>query len=364
MYLPDPRAYPRVDPQQPVVRALMRALTDRGGEAEADLQQVLLDALQRGDDALLDDAFARMPSQDALLALRDALASCIETPIDANGRFVELFVLPLILVTGARKPATLPAEVPDLLALRALLVEHGLVDPSNQVWLSAQLTDLAGLASVPLSRWFDAAGTLAAASSGLQDGLPFDLPAAPIEAKSGESVHLRFLVGVAIREGERRRVKLGGDVGKWGLPLTKLIQQQWQQQDLTLFAMPRPLAGILSGRQPARFTCLEVAYQLFLSGIIRKVREAVGDPVAALASHEGNEIRVTVHSRIQTDLRESFVWRLAPDDVVASVQRMMEELLAECQVGEVHRVETVQPDRRPDGLPLFLGLEDEPVPLQ
>lgn len=360
MPLPDPRQYARMDPKQPLLRRVMSHLTQaHQPDSLTALQNEVRDSLLSGQDDLLQQALQTVPAQEAYEALWAQVCQLVDGELLSrpDGKRARLFMLPLILVAGARQEVTVPATLPDATAVKALLQQHGVLADSNQVWLSDTLCDLPGMDAIPASTWYQA--MLSIQQGG--HGLPLSLPAAPLLVKGNEGVHVRCLIGLALEQPGESLVRLGGDAQGWGLALCKLLQTQWQQSGLTLFVMPRPLCGVMAGRHDARFTCLEVAFQLFASTQIRKVREGVGDPAAVLACHEGGELRVSLGSVLQPALRERFVWRLSALDRVASIQQMMEGLLQECQVTDIRRVHDVQPALGPDGQPLFLDLDQVPM---
>lgn len=356
MLLPDPRQYARMDPKQPLLRRVMSHLTQADQpETLIALQHEVRDALLSGQDEALQHALQAAPAQEAHDVLWQQLCQLVDGEVLSrpDGKRARLFMLPLILVAGARQEVTIPATLPDAAAVMVLLQQHGVLADSNQVWLSDTLCDLPSMDAVSASTWYQA---MLSVQQGGQ-GLPLSLPASPLVVKGNEGVHVRCLVGLALEQEGESLVRLGGDAQGWGLALCKLLQTQWQQNGLTLFVMPRPMSGVMAGRHDARFTCLEVAFQLFASTQIRKVREGVGDPAAVLACHEGGELRVCLGSVLQPSLRERFVWRLSALDRVASVQHMMESLLQECQVTDIRRVRDVQPALGTDGQPLFLDLD-------
>ena len=353
MRLPDPRT------RQPLANTAALPDSLQSWVANPSTQAIPVNALEdllfAGQDEQLQQVLAALP----VTARRDAwkavagLADGTEAVAREDGKLVRFFAIPLVIVAGARQPHTIPSLIPNPLEMRALLVEHGVMDSSNHVWMSGELVDLAGLSAIPLSKWYQAALATTLATQ----GFPFELPASPVAVDSRERVQLRFIVGIVVEDESRQRAIVGAPVGKWGMALSQLLQQQWQTEGLTLFVMPRALSGLVAGQNDARFTCLEVAFQLFASAIIRRAREGVGDPAAVVSMHENAEIRVTIGSRLQPEVSERFVWPLDELDQIESVLHMMQIFFEECQVTDVTVVEQILPDRNADGSPLFLPVD-------
>ncbi|MCB6185306.1 hypothetical protein LIN78_17300 [Leeia sp. TBRC 13508] len=299
---------------------------------------------------------AALPAKERLQCWKAvaAIADGTGTVQRDDGKLVRLFAIPLVIVAGSRQPYTIPALLPNPLEMRALLVEHGVMDSSNHVWMSGELVDLESLGKIKNDAWYQAhlATTLAT------QGFPFNLTPSDVLVESQERVHLRFIVGIVVEDASRQRARIGDEVGKWGIPFGQLLQKQWQKEGMTLFVMPRALTGVVAGQYDARFTTLEVAFHLFASSIIRRIREGVGDPAVILSVHENAEIRVTIQSRLQQDVVERFVWPLDPKDHIPSVFSMMHTFFTECQVSDIILIDRCLPATVEEGIPFFPCLDD------
>jgi len=173
-----------------------------------------------------------------------------------------------------------------------------------------------------------------------------------------EGVWLRFLVGVVIeREGSSTGVKLGGDASQWGLKLSEEINRQMKQDKLSIMAIPRPPQPLLQAMHSGRFARQEAGLQLMASRTIRKIRQAGETPVAVLASHLGDELRITISAKENSERWEGYVWPLHPLDSVELICDNVVALFRDCQVGDIRIVPEVQPDLAGD-LPLFLRAQD------
>lgn len=359
MYLPDPRQYPRVNPQNPVIRALMSFLTEKDAaivaEKRASLAALVEELLQNHDHPALNAALTQAPSQDAWLALWQIVSDAVEGPVSAGSKTVP-FAIPLILVAGSKNEITLLGEV-DSAAVLALLQEHGIVDRAATISLSGALVHpdtLAAINPATLRQWRD-----------LHDASqPLPLAGTPLTFKN-EGVFLRYLVGVARQEaGQPAAVKLGGQVGNWANALAKLVGDALAQDGLTLFPIPRVPQGILAAQDGARQTQLETRLQVAASNALRSIRSKGRTPVICIASHEPAEIRITFAAQEDSERWEGYVWPLAPGDRVEAIQQYAVELFRECQVSDIRLIDGVQPDKDVDGLPFFVTAHTCPQVLQ
>ncbi|WP_255990289.1 DUF2863 family protein [Chitinolyticbacter albus] len=356
MYLPDPRLYPRVNPQNPVIRALMAFLTETDAVAAAakrtQLIGVLAELIATRDHYALNGALTQAPSQDAYKVLWQIVRELCESPDGA--RWGVPFAIPVILVVGTRSQVQLAGRLPDTEAVLALLRQHGVVAEQADVFLAPALVhpgDVAAINPAQLADWRDAPQAEAIARA---------VREAPITCKD-EGVFLRYLVGIATQaEGAEPAIRLNGSVGAWGLPLSELIGKALAQDGVTLFAMPRVPQTWLTAQETGRVTQLETRLQVAASNAIRSMRSKRRTPVGCIAAHEGGEIRISFSSQEDGERWEGFVWPLAPLDAAEQVRQYAEGLLRECQLDDIRVIETVQPDQQ-DGLPFFVTAHYHPV---
>lgn len=357
MYLPDPRLYPRVNPQNPVIRALMSYLTESDAPVAAEkrkaLTAVVAELIAARDHYALNGALTQAPSQEGYKLLWQIVRELCEGSNGAASWGVP-FAIPLILVVGARSQVQLAGHLPDTDAVLALLRQHGVIQPNAEVYLAPALVhpgDLAAINPAQLAEWRDAPQPEALARS---------VREAPITCKD-EGVFLRYLVGVATQAKEAEpAIRLNGSVGAWGMPLADLIGKALAEDGVTLFAMPRVPQTWLAAQESGRVTQLETRLQVAASNAIRSMRSKRRTPVGCIAAHEGGEIRISFSSQEDGERWEGFVWPLAPLDAAEQVREYAEGLLRECQLDDIRVVETVQPDQQ-DGLPFFVTAHYHPV---
>jgi len=104
-----------------------------------------------------------------------------------------LFVIPLVLVAGAKSKATLADIVPDIGEITALLETHGAVGATRNFGLSNALAPLQTLGRITPSQVYRWTHNFTAS------GVPREIEAEAIEVAPGrEQVHPRFLIGAGI----------------------------------------------------------------------------------------------------------------------------------------------------------------------
>lgn len=360
MTLPDPRLYPRVNPNNPLIRTLMSLLTEHDAELviqkRKTLHTQLAEVLATQDHAALNAALTQAPSHYAYSVLWEALRQVVEQADPYSAQSATLFAIPLILVAGIKGQAQLPGKLGDIDAITALLKQHDVIAADADVYLSARLAHPEQMASVnpaQLALWRD---QLQYASG----GLPVALEEAPVQFKD-EGVFARFIVGIAIqREDAPPAIKLNARIGAWGVPLAQEIGRQLQTNGVTLFTIPRAPQSWLAAQESARQTQNETRLQVATSNALRSIRNNGRTPVVVMAAHESGEIRITFAAQEDDERWEGFVWPLAPLDDAAQILAFAQDLFAECHVDEVRVIDAVQPDRVGE-LPFFVTAHIPPV---
>ena len=337
--LPDPRAYtpfssnPLVVAAEKAAKAVSALQQDAGEILLSDLRE----ALEAGNDARIEQAFAEAASRQA----RDALAHALDAALEARGEaalVMRLFAIPLLIVTGGRGLAVVPGIVPDVGELRKQFEKHGALGQSKNFGLGNALTTAGELAAVKFS-------VLYRLSRGLgQEGFrPPEFAPQDIEVDSGEErVHLRFLIGAALTPANAPGfTETAGNIGAWGLPFTQTLAGQFGQEGLSLLPIPRPPMTLQRALETGRFALREMEFQLFLSNALRRFRARVGDPDATVASYSDGSVRITLTSHFDASLACEYRWPLYPEDDLGAVSNSIFGLLAECRLETVQVAETV-----------------------
>ena len=356
----DPRVWPPAAAAEPYARALHQC-------AEKSLAAATLPEAERHSGPIADSLRALIEKQDgaALAKLFESAPSAAiyrhlwreliraEAANDDDAMAMTVFAFPLTIVTGLERDdgiaATLSCVLSNVAEITALLREHGAL-LGNQTFaladtlIAADAIDVRNLPSIYAWREpRDRSGAIT----------PRDLSAAPIIVDDPDArVHLRFLVGAAVAA---RGVDLVADngVGKWAMPLTRVLGQALTPQDATVLILPHAPKRLCVALQRGRAAQREVSAQLFASGAIRKMRASVGEPVAVVSAHHafdapaGGELRLSLSSVFDPAQAEGFRCPLYREDQTSEVLNMLLDLLKDCRVSDVRVLPGVYPDCDP-----------------
>jgi hypothetical protein len=367
--LADPRSFPDAANAGAFARGIFalarESLSAPTGDAARSSEDELRNALRRQvtEGGELASLVAEAPSVDvARQVWRHLDAIAAETDDPASGVIACIFALPLVIVAGSEggsEEAILPGTLRDPARCTDILREHDALNGNRSFALADSLVqaDALDLARLPQilawQRLQDHAG--ADPAEGLRT-----LPPAHIRVGAGrEGVHLRFLAGTALA---RPGADLFGDarVGAWGIPLTHELGRALGGGGVSVLALPRapqrPLRAVAAGRAAQR----EASAQIFASNALRRLRGAVGEPVAVISAHHaadapgGGELRLSLSSVFEPRDAEGHRCPLGPLDRVADVALMLTDLLRDCRVTDVRLLPGVHPDRDAStGLPLL-----------
>jgi hypothetical protein len=343
--LPDPRPARRLPPDHPLAAAV--DALDKASWAGEDSRghSLLLGALRKrlsqGDDATITSALDGAAPGAATRALVEALDSVINGAGDDRGEtlLTRVFLLPVLFVTGGKAPARVSGVVPDVAAVTELLKQAGALGPVENFGLSNALGLHEAASSVSPSALHGVVRSLdAVAASGLL--APADL----VVDSAEERVHLRYLAGASLTAADMPSfLERSGQVGRWGMALSQALGRQLGEEGLSLLPLPRAPRPWFTALEEGRFARAELAFNLFATAAIRRIRSETGDPEAEITARDDGTIRVDLTSPFDPMLRHAHAWPLAPGDDLARVELSILDLLRDCRVDKV----TVQTDVRP-----------------
>jgi len=363
MSLPDPRNYAPVNARNPLIRQLMSLMTEHDALAitnkRAALQAQIADLLAANDHAALNAALNQAPALEAWQTLWQALRDEVESaPADANNH-ATLFAIPVIIVAGSDKGARLPGMLSSPETVLNLLRQHGVLAADAMACLAPELVSSDMLAAISPSRQIRLKTALVEPLQNSSSNL-FDLTPSPLEVKE-ESAWLRFIVGAVLQpETAPPQIKLGGAVDNWGMALAQNLGEQLKTTGATVLALPRAPQSWLAAQENGRTILLETRLQLLASSAIRAIRSKGRTPVAVIAAHENDEIRITLSSQEDAERWQGFVWPLSPGDHVEQIVDFTQTLFHDCQVQDIRLVESIQPDREGE-LPFFVTAHFSPI---
>lgn len=352
---PDPRSYCAAGGEGTLVR--LGAAACRGEDAaNAALLTQLRCRLDAEDDAPLRRALAEAPSARVYRTLWDAICTVAErgAPGSEDTAIVARpFAIPVVVVGGARRALEIPAALPDVSEIQALLEKHGVLGATRNFGMSAALCSLEVLERVNLCqifRWNHA----------YPSAMPEDFEGSPIQLAAGsEKVHLRFLVGASITPAHLPSfLETAANIGNWGSAFTRILARQLAQAGLELLPLARPPSGLLRAAHSGRYAVLETAFHLFASHALRRCRMTAGEPVVVLTAHReraGAEVRVSVSSVLDDAFLEGFCWPLHPADELDVIIASIVGLLDASRVADLRVVPEVIASRDVLDAPRFLS---------
>jgi len=369
--LPDPRVFqaPSVA-DAPIVAQVEASLAAAGGApaggATASAQDRVLDAalagaLDASGDALV-AVFAAAQDPAACRHLWRRLARLMGHPAPRAGESlgVALFAIPLVIVVGGETPpfAQLPGTLDDAASVAQILRAHAALGGNRTFALSNALVRASAidLAELP--------GLRAAANNALAGSMPLALSPAPIDVTAGESVHLRFLVGSALCA-PRASLFDASEPGAWAMPLAKKLATSLAADGATVLALPRAPAALPQALCAGRLAQREVSAQMFVTNALRRMRASVGEPTAIVSAHRldegGGELRLSLSSPFSPRDAEGFRCPLFAFERVADAAAMLDDLLRDCRVDNVHVQPGIHADRdRTTGLTLLFKPDSLP----
>ena len=349
LQIPDPRLY-GVDVAAGAAAGELAQLAD-----DAALRRRLEAWLSSGSDAEIAAALRAAPSPAAYARLWNAVCDVAQhsAGVAADSAIVaRVFALPLVIITGSSRPASLPGVVPDVAAVTALFEQHGALGPTRNFGLGNALCSLETIEAIKPSEIY----AWTQASGGARRELA---PAAIAIEEPGEHVHLRFLVGAGIvPAAEPSFVETASNIGKWGMPLTRALATQLGQAGVEVLPIPRPPLDLMRAGHAGRLAQLDAAFNLFVSNAVRRFRGATGDPVVVVSAHDDAELRVSFNSQFDDTALQGFRWPLHPLDDIGRIVGGITELLAECRISQVRCAERVLPALNAEGLVWFVSVRD------
>lgn len=320
-------------------------------------RRALRDACERQQDAYIGGALRAAPSQAEYARLWCDVCDVAHHVVgdDQDAALVaRVFALPLIIVTGSRKPLQIDGVVPDIGAVTDLFVQKGVLGKTQNFGIGNALCALETLESVTpaeVHAWTRASGTARR-----------ELVPAPLMMNApGEQVHLRFLVGAGIAPvTEPAFVETASNIGAWGTALTRLLAKQLAQDGAEVLPMARPPCDLLRAAHAGRSAQLETACNLFASNAVRRYRTASGDPVAIISTHDNAELRLTLSQPFDDAMIDGFRWPLHPLDDLTAIIASMADLLSACRVGRIEYAPRMLPERNAHGQLWFPAVRDWP----
>jgi hypothetical protein len=344
--LPEPRCFAAttIDPlSRLAAQAAHAADATQRGALLSRLEGELRDALAAARDDVLMRALGNVISPAAGLALVETLDQVIDTPAGAeHGLAARVFAIPVVFVAAGLAGAEISGVVPDTRAIARLLEGQDGVGPALTFALGQALCAATALETdLPSQRY----ARLRSIESGSFE-TQLDMIPAPIRLESAEeSVHLRFLVGSVVASVQTPSfLETAAHIGSWGMPLSRELLTRLGRPGLSLLPLPRPPAGWMKALHEGRRAREEVAFQAFVSRVLRRMRSETGEPDADVAALESGAIGVRLAPRFEREPAETHRWQLDRLDDLTDVTGSILGLLADCRVSSVRVLERIVSD--------------------
>ena len=357
----DPRVWPAPPTAEPAVtlhrhvqESLAAATSIEAEHHHVAIESRLRALIETDDGATLAAIFDSAPSAAIYRHLWRALARA-EAPSDRATMAVTVFALPLTIVAGREnaddEPATLPCVLRGAPEVAKLLRDHGALSGNEMFALADTLVAADAIEIHNMACLYAALKLRDGSLQAINEARA--LPPLPIIVDGRDAgVHLRFIVGAAVAASA---VDLVADdnVGRWGLPLTRLLGRALAHESVTLLILPQAPKRLAVALQRGRAAQREVSAQLFASNAIRNFRASVGEPVAVISAHRaadtltGGELRLSLSSVVDPRDAEGFRCPLYRADQSDEVADMLVTLLRDCRIAAVHVLPGVYPDRDP-----------------
>ena len=304
-----------------------------------ELREDLTQTLRAGRDDLLSAAVAEVSSPEAGNCLWAAVDQALNTPADDKAALAaSLFAIPIVLVSAGPEGREIPGVLKDVRKLARILEEHGALGVHQNFGLNQALCADTSVEAFSLSRLY---ALLRRVEAERVDIWP-DLIPAEIELEGAERVDLRFVTGILVAGVNAPSLaSTAADIGRWGMPFARELIAQLTQRGVSVLPIPRSPSGLLKALYHGHRAREEVAFQTFVSRVVRELRASVGEPAVTVAAVRPDAIEVRIAAATNDATVRVHRWQLHPLDALQDVSRSILDLLAECRVDRVDVVGTL-----------------------
>lgn len=342
--IPDPRRF-SADGDSPLAQAageVARAPAASSQSLLADLAAQVSALLESGNEALVREVMRTPSSPQVCRALQAALDFAL-APLRAGGEVgLQVFAIPVLFVTGATSARRIPGILSDSEAIRTLFEQSGVLGHCRNFGLSNALAAMDSVEAIPLRRLHTIARVQSWEGLNAIDLQPAEISVQPRQ----ESVDLRFICGAALTAANAPAfVESAGDIGRWGMALTRELGRQLALPDVSVLAIPRPPMSLVRAVATGWFAARELGFQLFLSNALRQARTRIGEPDVTISAAPDNIVRIRLTSPFDEGLDQTYGWPLSPCDDLDAVGNSIFSLLDEARVERVAVMATVDHDR-------------------
>jgi len=339
--VPDPRRF-ESDDHSPLMRSAEELASASDGERprlRAALAGEITALLESGSETTIRQALLHPSSAQAARALSQALDAALVPPSRSNGVNLYVFAIPILFVVSSQSAHNVSAVLPDSDAIRSLFEQSGVLGHCRNFGLSNALASLEAVQAIPWTTLHSIVKTQT-----WNDFAAIELAPADVEVTANrESVHLRFICGAALTAASAPAfVESAGDIGRWGMQLTKELGQQLATPDFSLLAIPRAPRSIVRAASEGWFAARELGFQLFLSNALRQARMRFGEPDVVVSAGSDDSIRIRLTSPFDELFDQTYGWPLSPSDDFDEIVNSIAALLDEVRVKRVQVMPNVE----------------------
>lgn len=325
--LNDPRKFTANYPQSNIL--INQALQVIAGQiSEQDLITSLDKLLLKEQDALINVAINLSPSVEVSQLIWHCLDNVINQPfeIEYQDTLTHIFAIPLVLVAGSKTKAKLKAGL-NVEKLNDFFIDKEIFTMPDNSFISGKLIDPQAVSNIKPSQLYRWVKILRNANG----WLPLDINGSAIEVHN-EGVFLRFLIGVIINKvGESVAQINQAKFREYGVQLMQFCVEELKTEGVTLFPIPFQPVSLLNAFTFGDIQRKEVAIQVALSNIVRKIRESNLTPLAVLST-VAESINIHIKTKEMSTFEETSVWHLTKIDDFDTILSQLVGLLDEMRV--------------------------------
>jgi len=313
----DPRKYTKEYPDSNIIIKQALNVID-GKEEQVELIKLLIDILKNENDALINVALNLSPNQQVASLIWDS----VNLAVNSHGEDLNahIFAIPLILVAGSKTRQTINGQL-DVNKINEFFFEKNIFSKDSDSFISGKLIEPQVLAKFKPSQYYYWVRNLKNAKL----WLPVNIDGSPIEMIN-EGVFLRFLIGISIDNSLNQEAYRNSSI-----EFMKLIGEELKNPQITLFPIPFAPVKLSEAFAIGDNYRKEIAIQVAVSNIIRKIREQGLVPHAYIST-EGEAIKLVVASNDNQDLSETSLWQLNRFDEISPIISTLVDLLTDMQV--------------------------------
>lgn len=323
----DPRCYATAYPKTNIV--INQALQVRDGVISSqELQITIANLLKKQQDSVINIALNLAPDLASCKIIYQQLHLAINSNHLEDGGSC-LFAIPVILVCGSKKKAKLVDKI-DTNWLNQFFIENNLIDNNIDWFISGKLIDQQQITKIKPSQFYYWVRNIKNAKL----WLPVDLEPSAVEVIN-EGVFLRFLIGVAVPDNNPFSLSDIINFNKYNKSSIYLMQylvSQLKTDGVTLFPIPFAPIHLSSSFVEGDNYRKEIAIQVALSNIIRKIRENNLTPVIYLSGASRNAVEIKTISKEPSELSEVSLWHLNWHDELDHIITKLISLIKEIGV--------------------------------